>query len=71
MDAAFVTDGDGHTSLVCGSKAVSSSPSKVRSIASKAARFSDSKELEAYAMYAIADAATIKEVLKDYLPMIK
>lgn len=70
-EAKFFTDADGHTSLLCGSKAVRYPASKIRFEATTKATRNDKKETEAYVMYAIPEADKVREIIADYLPIVK
>lgn len=68
--AAFKTDADGHTSLLCGADALELPPDKWRAQAVTGVCLDDSAEVcERYAMYALPNAEKLKEILAPYLSL--
>jgi len=69
--AKFVTDSDGHTSLLCGDAAVKYPAPRIRFKAAARADVSENHICDSYVMYAIPDADKVKEIIRDYLPIVK
>lgn len=68
--AAFKTDADGHTTLLCGPDALAQSPDKWRAQAVIGACMDESAVVcERYAMYALPDADKVRKILAPYLPL--
>ena len=66
--AAIRTDADGHSSLLCGQRAIAAAPQQRRSFAATGAVIDmDSKLCDSLIFYAVADIAGMKEALRPYL----
>ena len=64
----FKTDGDGHTSLLCGSDAIRAPAAKWRELAVVGARVNnDTRRVESFVMYAIKDAEKVKALVSEYV----
>ncbi len=66
--AAIRTDADGHSSLLCGQRAIAAAPQQRRSFAATGAVIDmDSQLCDSLIFYAVADIAGMKEALRPYL----
>ena len=69
-EAEFRTDADGHTSLLCGERAIKSKPHNWRMLTLGGAHLELETGLcESFVFYAIPDVDRVKRILSDFLPL--
>ena len=70
-EAGFTTDGAGHTSLLCGTKALTGAPwsYRERTVVGLDALEGENTICDSFAFYAVDDADGLRAVLKDRLPL--
>ena len=70
-EAAFRTDDDGHTSLLCGHDALNSEPANWRFAAVNGLVMNETNDFcESYAFYALPEADKVREIVRKYLKLV-
>ena len=72
IESSFKKDADGHTTLLCGGRAIKAKPTKWRAMTliGKNSAEDDTGVCDSFAFYALPDDNTLMETIREHLPVI-